>query len=201
MQPKQVVTGQQTHLADYRHGEAEWRLRGLKHKSKEAFYMHSILSGFTLEILFRQLSASGASHFGEFIFLPCNIKGLGQLLLQKRLSCRVLLHRAGALDRHSGFPQETSTKQPALAKSVPAASLLNPFAPLMHLTPLYFTPLQTETSLRLPPHIDLVNLSGAILRSSEVAGKAFAVPNIPVQLQAHVRGFLPSRERRRRHRG
>lgn len=58
-------------------------LQGLKNKTKEAFYMHSILNSFTLEILFSQLSAAGESYSGDFMFLPCNVKGSGHLLLQK----------------------------------------------------------------------------------------------------------------------
>lgn len=58
-------------------------LQGLKHKTKEAFYMRCVSSNFTLEILFCQLSASGEGYSGDFRILPCNGKGLGRLFLQK----------------------------------------------------------------------------------------------------------------------
>lgn len=64
----------------------------------------------------------------------------------------------------------------ASSVSIPAVSLPTCIAHLMRLVPL--------------PHIHLDHLSS-------VAGKAFAVPYTsaaPVQLQAHVQGFLHSRE-------
>lgn len=48
-------------------------LPGLKHKTKEAFYMHCSCSSFTLEILFSLSSASGKASSGDFTFLPCKI--------------------------------------------------------------------------------------------------------------------------------
>lgn len=40
----------------------------------------------------------------------------------------------------------------------------------MRLTPLHFTPLKTESSLRLLPLIGFVNLSSAVLRSRQRSG-------------------------------
>lgn len=58
-------------------------LQGLKHKTKEAVYMHCSCSTFTLEILFSLSSASGEAYSGDFTSLPCKVKGLRYLFLQK----------------------------------------------------------------------------------------------------------------------
>lgn len=58
-------------------------LQGLKHKTKEAFYMHCSWSNFTLEILFSLSSASEEAYSGDFTLLLRKVKGLGYLSLQE----------------------------------------------------------------------------------------------------------------------